>query len=57
VAETITRLFAATRAHVGFALRRAGEQVLANALHVAELARKYEISGGISFRGFVDELH
>jgi ATP-dependent exoDNAse (exonuclease V) beta subunit len=57
VAETITRLFAATRAHVGFALRRAGEQVLANALHVAELARQYELSGGISFRGFVDELH
>ena len=56
VAETITRLFDATRAHVGFALRRAGEQVLANALHVAELARQYELSGGISFRGFVDEL-
>jgi ATP-dependent exoDNAse (exonuclease V) beta subunit len=56
VADTITRLLEATRAHVAFALRRAGEQVLANALHVAELARQYEISGGISFRGFVDEL-
>ena len=56
VAETITRLFEATRAHVGFALRRAGEQVLANALHVAELARQYELSGGISFRGFIDTL-
>jgi ATP-dependent exoDNAse (exonuclease V) beta subunit len=56
VAETIARLFEATRAHVGFALRRAGEQVLANALHVAELARQYELSGGISFRGFVEEL-
>jgi ATP-dependent exoDNAse (exonuclease V) beta subunit len=56
VAETITRLFEATRAHVGFALRRSGEQVLANALHVAELSRQYEMSGGISFRGFVDEL-
>jgi ATP-dependent exoDNAse (exonuclease V) beta subunit len=30
--------------------------VLANALHVAELARQYEMSGGISFRGFVEEL-
>jgi hypothetical protein len=40
VAETITRLFDATRAHVAFALRPAGEQVLANALHVAELARQ-----------------
>jgi ATP-dependent exoDNAse (exonuclease V) beta subunit len=56
VAETITRLFDETRAHVGFALRRAGEQALANALHVAELARQYELSGGLSFRGFVDEL-
>jgi ATP-dependent helicase/nuclease subunit A len=56
VAETVTRLLKETRAHVSFALRRAGEQVLANALHVAELARQYELSGGISFRGFVEEL-
>jgi ATP-dependent exoDNAse (exonuclease V) beta subunit len=56
VAETVMRLLKDTRAHVGFALRRAGEQVLANALHVAELARQYELSGGISFRGFVEEL-
>ena len=56
VADTISDLFEATRAHVGFALRRAGEQVLANALHVAELARQYERSGGISFRGFIDAL-
>jgi hypothetical protein len=25
-------------------------------LHVAELARRYEAGGGISFRGFIDEL-
>jgi ATP-dependent helicase/nuclease subunit A len=56
VAETVTRLLKETRAHVGLALRRAGEQVLANALHVAELARQFELSGGISFRGFVEEL-
>jgi ATP-dependent helicase/nuclease subunit A len=56
VADTIAALFEETRAHVGFALRCAGEQVLANALHIAELARQYEMSGGISFRGFVDEL-
>ena len=56
VADTSAQLFEATRAHVGFALRRAGEQVLANALHVAELARQYEQSGGISFRGFIDAL-
>jgi len=56
VAETVTDLLGATRAHVGFALRRGGEQVLANALHVAELARQYERSDGLSFRGFVEAL-
>ena len=40
----------------GAGLGRGGEQALANVLHVAELARQYEASGGISFRGFVDEL-
>jgi ATP-dependent helicase/nuclease subunit A len=56
VADTIGRLLADTRAHVGFILRPAGEQALANVLHVAELARQYEAAGGISFRGFIDEL-
>ena len=56
VADTVGRLLAETRAHVGFILRPSGEQVLANVLHVAELARQYETSGGISFRGFIDEL-
>jgi ATP-dependent exoDNAse (exonuclease V) beta subunit len=57
VADTITDLLTATRAHVGFVLRNAGEQALANVLHVAELARQYEASGGISFRGFVEALN
>jgi ATP-dependent exoDNAse (exonuclease V) beta subunit len=57
VATTISSLLGATRAHVGFALEHGGEQVLANVLHVAELARRYEADGGISFRGFIDELH
>src|SRR5204863_2602651 len=56
VADTIGRLLAETRAHVGLILRPAGEQALANVLHVAELARQYEAGGGISFRGFIDEL-
>jgi ATP-dependent helicase/nuclease subunit A len=56
VAETIQELLDATRAHVGIVLRSGGEQALANMLHVAELAREYEASGGLSFRGFVDEL-
>ena len=56
VAETLQDLLDATRAHVGIVLRTAGEQALANVLHVAQLAREYETSGGLSFRGFVDEL-
>lgn len=56
VADTLQQLLDATRAHVGLVLRSAGEQALANVLHVAELARQYEVNGGLSFRGFVDEL-
>jgi ATP-dependent exoDNAse (exonuclease V) beta subunit len=56
VAETVQELLAATRAHVAIVLRSAGEQALANVLHIAQLAREYEASGGLSFRGFVDEL-
>ena len=57
VADTIGRLIAATRAHAGFVLWRGGEQVLANVLHISDLARRYEAEGGLSFRGFVDTLH
>jgi ATP-dependent exoDNAse (exonuclease V) beta subunit len=56
VAETVQELIDATRAHVGLVLRIGGDQALANVLHIAELARQYEASGGLSFRGFVDEL-
>jgi ATP-dependent exoDNAse (exonuclease V) beta subunit len=56
VADTIHQLLNATRAHVGLVLRPGGEQALANVLHVAELARQYETGGGISFRGFVEDL-
>jgi len=56
VAETIELLLQNTRAHLAFALRPSGEQVLANVLHTCELARKYEASGGLSFRGFVETL-
>jgi ATP-dependent exoDNAse (exonuclease V) beta subunit len=56
VAETIGQLMDHTRAHVGFVLRPGGEQALANVLHVAELARQYELEGGMSFRGFVERL-
>jgi ATP-dependent helicase/nuclease subunit A len=56
VADTIGRLIDRTRAHAGFMLWRGGEQVLANVLHIGELARQYEMEGGLSFRGFVDTL-
>jgi ATP-dependent exoDNAse (exonuclease V) beta subunit len=52
----VNDLLEATRAHAAFLLRPGGNQVLANVGRVAELARTYESSGGISFRGFVEEL-
>jgi ATP-dependent helicase/nuclease subunit A len=55
-ATTIAALLESTRAHVGFALEHGGEQILANVAHVVDLARRYEAEGGISFRGFIDEL-
>ena len=54
--ETIARLLDASRAHVALVLRPSGEQALANVQYIAELARQYEASGGISFRGFVEQL-
>ena len=56
VAETIGRLLESTRAHGGFVMRPAGEQALANVLQIAELARRFEVTGGLSFRGFVEHL-
>src|ERR1051325_9722381 len=47
VAETIDRLLEETRAPAGFVLRPSGEQVLANVLRIAELARAYEAAGGL----------
>ncbi len=56
VTGTIGRLLEATRAHAGFVMRPAGEQALANVLQIAELARRFEATGGLSFRGFVEYL-
>jgi ATP-dependent exoDNAse (exonuclease V) beta subunit len=56
VEETVRALLAATRAHAAFLLRPWGEQALANVMRVTELARAYEVGGGISFRGFVTRL-
>jgi ATP-dependent exoDNAse (exonuclease V) beta subunit len=56
IAETLSRLLDAVRAHAGIAISHAGEQALANVLRVLELARKFEWSGASSFRAFVDRL-
>ncbi len=56
IADTLNRLLTAVRAHAGFALRPAGNQVLANVLRIADLARRYEMAAGLSFRGFVEKL-
>src|SRR5262249_51362309 len=55
--ETVNELLEKTRAHAGFALRPSGNQVLANVYRVCDLARTYEMSGGPSFRGFVEHLN
>ena len=56
VARTVGQLLEETRAHAAFVMQRAGEQVLANVLHVGEMARAHEAGGGLSFRGFVERL-
>jgi len=56
VADTVNALLEATRAHAGFTLRRAGAQALANVYRICDLARTFELTGGLSFRGFVEEL-
>jgi ATP-dependent helicase/nuclease subunit A len=55
--DTIRLLLDKTRAYAGFALRPGGQQVLANVLRICDLAREFELTGGFSFRGFVDELN
>jgi ATP-dependent exoDNAse (exonuclease V) beta subunit len=57
ISDTVNVLLEHVRAHAGFALRPSGQQVLANVLRICDLARAYELTGGFSFRGFVDELN
>lgn len=56
IAETLSRLLAAVRAHAGLANWPTGEQALANVLHTVDLARRFERRGAVSFRGFVEHL-
>jgi ATP-dependent exoDNAse (exonuclease V) beta subunit len=56
IAQTVTRLLAEVRAHAGLAMWPTGEQALANALRIVELARAFERRGASSFRAFVERL-
>ncbi len=56
VADTLNTLIEATRAHVGFAVRPGGHQVISNVHRFIDLARTYETSGGTSFRAFYEAM-
>ena len=56
IVATLNRILEFGRVHAGLALRPAGEQVLANVQKACDLARTFELSGGLSFRSFVDFL-
>lgn len=55
VAQTVSMLLEAVRAHAGIALWATGEQALANCLRIVDLARQFE-SEATSFRAFVEHL-
>lgn len=57
VSVTVRAVLDEARAHAGFAMRPGGQQVLANVYRICDLARQYELTGGFSFRGFVEELN
>jgi ATP-dependent exoDNAse (exonuclease V) beta subunit len=56
VADTITQLLEASRAHASFAIWPTGMQGLANIGRFTDLARRAERQGLISFRNFVEHL-
>jgi ATP-dependent helicase/nuclease subunit A len=56
IAETLSHLLAAVRAHAGIAIWPTGEQALANCLRVVDLARRFERRGAPSFRAFVTHM-
>jgi ATP-dependent helicase/nuclease subunit A len=56
VADTIRQLIEVTRAHASFAIWPTGMQALANIGRFADLARRAERQGVISFRSFVEHL-
>src|SRR5262249_11468093 len=55
IAETVTRLLQAVRAHAGMALWQNGEQALANCQRFIDMARHFERAAS-SFRAFVESV-
>ncbi len=55
IAETVTKLLQAVRAHAGIALWQNGEQALANCQRFIDMARHFE-RGASSFRAFVESV-
>ena len=56
IADTIEQLLAGTRAHASLAMWPSGEQALANAIAVLDLARNADLRGVSSFRAFLEAL-
>jgi ATP-dependent helicase/nuclease subunit A len=56
IADTLSRLLGATRAHAAFAIWPSGEQALANVARLLDLARRAERRATTSFRAFVQQL-
>lgn len=56
IADTISALLGAVRAHAAFAVWPTGEQALANVGRLLDLARRAERRGVTSFRAFVERL-
>jgi ATP-dependent helicase/nuclease subunit A len=56
IADTIEQLLAGTRAHASLAMWPSGEQALANAIAVLDLARNADIRRVSSFRAFLEAL-
>jgi ATP-dependent helicase/nuclease subunit A len=56
IADTIERFLSETRAHASLAMWPSGEQALANAIAVLDLARNADVRGTSSFRAFIETL-
>ncbi len=56
IADTVSTFLEAVRAHASVAIWPTGEQALGNLLRVLDIARRFERSGTISFRSFVERM-